>query len=59
MSRTYENVFSHVNKARLNVLYRQKSHDRDMNNQQIFNLIDGWVGYYNEAWNKYTKRISA
>ena len=54
---TYDRVLPYILASKRDVENRIKKHDRDMANQQIFNLIDFWVKYYNEAWNNHTKGI--
>ena len=55
--KTYDRVFTHVDKSRQDCIQRVKDHSWRINNEQIFNFIEMSVAMYNKAWNKYTKRI--
>jgi len=57
--RTYDRVLPHILASKKDVEDRIAKHNRDIANQTIYNLVDGWINYYNEAWNKYNKGISA
>ena len=54
---TYDRVLPYILASKRDVENREKKHNRDINNEQIFNLIDFWVEHYNIAWNKYTKGL--
>jgi len=55
---TYDRVLPYILTSKKDVEDRIAKHNRDINNQSIFNIVDGWVKYYNEAWNKYTKGVA-
>lgn len=54
---TYNRVLPYILASKRDVENRIKKHDRDINNEQIFNMIDFWVEHYNKAWNKYAKGV--
>ena len=55
MSLDYERVVKHIDNSRKDCMKRDKDHNWRINNQQIFNLIEGYVDMYNLAWNYYLR----
>lgn len=61
MSKVYERISKHVFKARqnaINAINREKEYNRDMNNKNIFGMVNGYIELYNEAWNKFVSKKS-